>query len=166
MKKRTTKTRNKKNTPIGRRRPGTSEKVPAKHASRLVGRGPVYVLNPDAGSFRELKDLILKSLPVEKDQMTDRINKLGKIKLAVISGIFINKENVDPLVADLLIVGDYIERRKLLSFLKSIEAEVGKEIKFSVMDKEEFQYRWEMFDRFIRVLLDGPHEKLINKLGI
>ena len=98
--------------------------------------------------------------------MIERINRLGKIRLAVISGVFINKENLDPLVADLLIVGDYIENRKLKSFLKSLEAEVGKEIKYSVMEKEEFQYRLGMFDRFIRVLLDGPHEKLINKLGI
>ena len=105
-------------------------------------------------------------MPAEKKDMIERINRLGKIRLAVISGVFINKENLDPLVADLLIVGDYIENRKLKSFLKSLEAEVGKEIKYSVMEKEEFQYRLGMFDRFIRVLLDGPHEKLINKLGI
>lgn len=129
-------------------------------------RPPAYVLNSDFGSFGELRDLILKSLPAEKNDMIEKINRLGKIKLAVISGVFINKENLDPLIADLLIVGDYIESRKLRSFLKSLEAEVGKEIKYSVMDKEEFQYRLAMFDRFVRVLLDGPHEKLINRLGI
>ena len=127
---------------------------------------PVYILNTEFGSFNELRDLVLKSMPAEKKDMIERINRLGKIRLAVISGVFINKDNLDPLVADLLIVGDYIENRKLKSFLKSLEAEVGKEIKYSVMEKEEFQYRLAMFDRFIRVLLDGPHEKLINKLGI
>lgn len=127
---------------------------------------PVYILNPDFGSFYELRDLVLKSLPAEKYDMVEKLNKLGKIKLAVISGIFINKENLDPLVTDLLIVGDYIDSRKLHSFLKSLEAEVGKEIKYSVMDKEEFQYRLTMFDRFVRVILEAPHEKLINKLGI
>ena len=127
---------------------------------------PVYVLNTEFGSFNELRDLVLKSMPAEKKDMIARINRLGKIRLAVISGVFINKDNMDPLVADLLIVGDYIENRKLKSFLKSLEAEVGKEIKYSVMEKEEFQYRLAMFDRFIRVLLDGPHEKLINRLGV
>jgi hypothetical protein len=34
------------------------------------------------------------------------------------------------------------------------------------MEKEEFIYRHGMFDRFVRVLLEGPHEKIINKLGI
>ena len=34
------------------------------------------------------------------------------------------------------------------------------------MDKEEFKYRFSMFDRFVRVLLEGPHENLIDKLGV
>lgn len=125
-----------------------------------------YILNTEFGSFFELRDLILKSLPAEKDMMVQKINKLGRIKLVVISGVFINKENPDPYIPDLLMVGDDMDKNKLRTFLKAIEAEVGKEIKFVILDKDEFQYRLAMFDRFIRVLLEGPHEKLINKLGI
>ena len=51
-------------------------------------------------------------------------------------------------------------------FLRSLEAEVGREIRLSIMDKEEFEYRYGMFDRFVRVMLEGPHEKIINKLGL
>ena len=89
--------------------------------------------------------------------------------MAVISGVFFN--NKDSLGAlgsevDLFIVGDDINKKRLRLFLKSLEAEVGKEIRFGLMEKEEFEYRYGMFDRFVRVLLDGPHEKLINKLGL
>ena len=129
-------------------------------------KGPTYFLNRDFEFFSELRDLVLKSLPAEKNGMIERINRLCRIKLAIISGIFLNKDNIDPTVADLLIVGDDIEQRKLRNFLKSLEAEVGKDIKFAVMDKEEFKYRLAMFDRFVRVLMEAPHEKLINKLGI
>lgn len=132
----------------------------------MLQKKPTYILNLDFGSFFELRDLILKSLPAEKDTMIERINKLGKVKLAVISGVFMNKDNPDPYIPDLLLVGDDLDKRKLRTFLKAIEAEVGKEIKFVILDKEEFQYRLAMFDRFIRVLLDGPHDKLINRLGI
>ncbi len=128
--------------------------------------GPRYILNNSFEFLYELRDLILKSSPAEKNSMVERINKLGRIKLAIISGIFINKENPDPGIADLLIVGDDIDNRKVRNFLGSLEAEVGKEIKFTVMEKDEFQYRLSMFDRFIRVLLESPHEKLINKLGL
>ncbi len=127
---------------------------------------PILTLNTDFEFFYELRDLVLKSSPAEKDRMIERLNKLGHIKLAIISGVFINKENLDPLITDLLIVGDDVDRRKLRAFLRATEAEVGKEIKFTVMDKEEFQYRLAMFDRFTRVLLESPHEKLINRLGL
>lgn len=128
-----------------------------------------YSLNPDFEFFGELKSLILKSSPAEKKEMIKKISGLGRVKLAVISGIFIPENNgLDfyETAADLFIVGDEINKNKLRTFLASLEAEIGKEIKFSLMDKDEFQYRYGMFDRFIRVLLEGPHEKIINRLGL
>lgn len=97
--------------------------------------------------------------------MVNKLLQLGRIKLAVVSGVFLN-EPEQPEVADLFIVGDDIDRQRLNRFLKSLEASVGKEIKFTLMDKDEFKYRHGMFDRFIRLLLEGPHEKLIDKLGV
>ena len=128
-----------------------------------------YELNSDFEFFPELKSLILKASPAEKDKLAIKIQKLGRIKLAVIAGAFLNNDpsvNADNSVADLFIVGDDINKNKLRLFLRYVEAEVGKEIKFGIMDKEEFEYRYGMFDRFVRVLLEGPHEKIINKLGL
>lgn len=127
-----------------------------------------YSLNPNFEFFAELKTLILKASPAEKNKMTAKITKLGRIKLAVISGVFLNSNGngSDNSAADLFIVGDEISKDKLRSFLRSLEAEVGREIKISIMDKEEFDYRYGMFDRFVRVLLESPHEKIINKLGL
>ena len=168
--------------------PPKKKKIRAKHAKKKIVRkpkakkvrkrtvsrkkplrpdvGPFYTLNPSFEFFYELRDLILKSSPAEKNSLAERISKLGRVKLAIIAGIFMNKENSDPAIADLLIVGDDIEKRKLRNLLRSLEAEVGKEIKFSVMEKDEFQYRYSMFDRFIRVMLESPHENIIDKLGM
>lgn len=128
-----------------------------------------YALNPEFEFFGELRNLILKSSPAEKDKMIRKMTSLGRIKLAIISGIFLNnKDSIDTQDSevDLFIVGDDIDKNKLRIFLKSLEAEVGKELRFGLMDKDEFEYRYGMFDRFVRVLLEGPHEKLINKLGL
>ncbi len=127
-----------------------------------------YSLNSSFEFFEELKVLILKASPAEKNKMVSRILKLGRIKLAVVSGVFLNNEkgNYGNSIADLFIVGDDINKNKLRTFLKSLEAEVGREVKLSIMEKEEFDYRYGMFDRFVRVLLEGPHEKIINKLGL
>ncbi len=127
-----------------------------------------FSLNPSFEFFEELKVLILKASPAEKNKMVAKILKLGRIKLALVSGVFLNGNgnSNDNSVADLFIVGDDINKEKLRTFLKALEAEVGKEVKLSIMDKEEFDYRFGMFDRFVRVLLEGPHEKIINKIGL
>jgi|SRR3989338_1077427 len=128
-----------------------------------------YALNPEFEFFGELRSLILKSSPAEKDKMIKKISGLGKIKMAVISGVFLNnKDSMDTIDSDidLFIVGDDVSKPRLNTFLRALEAEVGKEIRFGIMEKEEFEYRYGMFDRFVRVLLEGPHVKLINKLGL
>ena len=135
---------------------------PSTHRSSL----PRYYLNRQFQYMDELMDLVLKSSPEEKEKMTEGLLKLGRVKLAIATGIFLNKVNAEAIATDLFIVGDDISRRKLRSFLKSLEADVGKEVRYVVMEKEEFQYRMGMFDRFIRVILEGPHEKIINRLGI
>ena len=140
-----------------------TRKKPAARAQRFSGKK--YILTPDFEFLYELQDLILKSSPAQRDRMVRNINRLGRIKLAVISGIFLNKEQTE-VGADLLIVGDDIDRRKLKNFLINLEAEIGKEISFAMMDKEEFNYRLAMFDRFTRTMIEGPHDKLINKLGL
>ncbi|MBI2062268.1 MAG: winged helix-turn-helix transcriptional regulator [Candidatus Yanofskybacteria bacterium] len=127
-----------------------------------------YFLNPGFEFFEELRALVLKASPAEKNKMVSKILKLGRIKLAVISGVFLNSDGngSNNSTADLFIVGDEINKDKLRTFLKALEAEVGREIKLGIMDKEEFDYRYGMFDRFVRVMLESPHEKIINKLGL
>jgi len=145
----------------------TKKKIRRKNKKRgSVPRTNVaYTLNSDFEFYQELKNLILKPSPGERGEMVDKILQLGRVKLAVVAGVFLN-EPEQPEVSDLFIVGDDISRQKLNRFLKSQEASVGKEIRFTLMDKEEFKYRHGMFDRFIRVLFEGPHEKLIDRLGI
>ncbi|MBX4190084.1 hypothetical protein KW791_02195, partial [Candidatus Parcubacteria bacterium] len=113
-----------------------------------------FILNFAFEYFSELQSLMLKPSPQEKERMTNRISNLGRIRLAVISGIFLT--GAEPIQnydcpADLFIVGDDIDRKKLRVFLATLEAETGTEIKFTLMDKEEFDYRYGMFDRFVRV---------------
>jgi len=130
---------------------------------KLRGKIKAYSVNPEFDFYDELSVLILKSSPASKKKILNRIKRLGVIKLVILSGIFINLEN--PRV-DLLVVGDHVKKQKLAVFLKDLEAEVGKEIDYVIMNSKEFKYRYDMFDRFIRDVLERPHEKLINKLRV
>ncbi len=129
--------------------------------SQSVGK-TYYGLNSRFAFLNDLKNLMLTPPPASFNRMEKRILSLGRIKLALVSGVFLNKENV----ADLLIVGDDVDRRKFKNFLKSLEAEVGTQLIYAIMDREEFNYRRAMFDRFVRLMLEGPHEVLIDKIGL
>lgn len=131
--------------------------------SRVKDKNKVYFVNPDFDFYKELKTLVLKSSPTSKEKLLKRLRALGRIKLAILSGIFLDSENSR---VDLLIVGDRIKKRNLSNFLSDLEAEVGKEIDYVVFSTEDFNYRYDMFDRFLRDVLEKPHEKVINKLKV
>lgn len=113
--------------------------------------------------YSELKSLVLKSNPASEEKMKKDIAGLGKVKLAVLSGIF---NNNDASRVDLLLVGNGINNIKFKRFLKRLEAEVGKEIRYVILTLDEFNYRMDMFDRFLRDILETSHKKIINKLKI
>lgn len=123
----------------------------------------ILAANPDFALKGELRDLVLKSLVAPRKQLLGQIRRLGRIRLAVISGIFIGN---DFTRTDLLIVGDGIKERSLAAFLARTESEMGKSLRYTIMDMDEFKYRRDMYDRFLRDILEFPHEKLINKLNI
>ncbi|MEK9161298.1 MAG: hypothetical protein AAB822_00900 [Patescibacteria group bacterium] len=123
----------------------------------------VYFLNTLFPFVHALRSLVLNAAPVNKEAMIKEINTIGRIKLIVFSGIFTNHENSR---VDLLLVGDSMKETKLDKVLKNIEAEIGKEIVYAVFKTEDFMYRMGMYDRFIRDILEYPHEKAVNKLNI
>lgn len=127
-----------------------------------------YGLDTEFDLFPELRELVLKPSLAETDRLVKRINALGRVKLAVVAGIFVSQpdDTTYETPADLFIVGDDVDRPRLKKFLRTLESEVGTEIRFGIMEKDEFKYRYEMFDRFLRVLLEGPHRKIINRLDV
>ncbi len=101
--------------------------------------------------------------PFKHKDIIEKISRAGKIQLLIISGIFIKEPDSR---VDLLVVGDNIKQGMLEGIIKTIESEIGKEIRYAVFETAEFNYRYSMFDKLIRDILDYPHEKIINKLGL
>lgn len=137
--------------------------VQAGFIKQKKGKTMVYQTDPQFIFLTELKNLVTKSSPASKERMLLRLRRLGRIKLALLSGIFMNADNAK---ADMLIVGDGISETRMAQFSRDLEAEVGKELDYVVLSSEEFKYRYSMYDRFVRDLLERPHEKLVNRLGL
>lgn len=145
--------------------------IPLKKKKRAVKNSPKpirkkivgWVLNKDFVHLYALKVLLLNQDAVNKHGIVKRISGTGKIKLVVLSGIFLRE---DASRIDMLIVGDQLNKKSLESALKHVESEVGKELSYAAMDTKEFHYRLGMYDKFIRDILDYPHEKLVDKIGL
>jgi len=137
------------------------EKIGVLKSRKISSRKALFSINPNFTFFNELKELILKASPVSKERLLGLVKQLGKIKLVLLSGIFVGEKASR---ADLLIVGNKISQKKLKTFIKKIEVEAGADINCMALSEEEFKYRYGMYDRFIRDLLDEKSEFLINKL--
>ncbi len=122
-----------------------------------------WQLNPSFPFLNNLRGLLRVDLLTRQREITDRFAHYGKIKLLIIAGLFIQN---DESRADLLLVGDKLKRSAIERAIKTIEAEVGRELVYAILDTADFLYRLNAYDKFIRDILDYPHEKIIDRLGL
>lgn len=116
-----------------------------------------YQLNSDFRHMKPLEDLVLHPDFIRKDEYAKKFKSTGKLKLLVVSGVLTNDSNSR---VDLLVVADRVKRGLFESALRSIEAEIGKEIVYVLLDTNEFKYRMEMRDKLLSDVLDFDHEEL------
>ncbi len=121
-----------------------------------------YQLNQKWPYLAELKNLVLKIAPPAFPKIERRLTRLGKIKLAVVTGVFLDIPNTR---VDLMVVGDDMDFRKLGDFIKGLESDMGTELRYVILGTAEFKYRCDMFDRFVHDILEYPHRKVIDKIG-
>lgn len=122
-----------------------------------------YTLNSSFMYLKPLRSLIFSSEPLKKTEIANRFKGVGNIKCLVVSGIFIQDPHSR---VDVLIAGDRIKRSNLDQSLKIMEAELGKELNYAVYDTKEFQYRLNVYDKFVRDVFDYPHQVVIDKIGL
>jgi hypothetical protein len=120
-----------------------------------------YIFNQDFPFFPELRSLIVKSNIYPQCHSLGKVKNIGDVKLALVSGTFLNYARGK---ADILLVANHVSRARLNNLIKNLEAEIGKEISYVLMNNEEFQYRINMMDRFLLDFLEGPHDEIVNKI--
>jgi len=107
----------------------------------------------------EFEDILVRSDSLNKEKILDNFKKVGRVKLIIISGVFI--KNNDSRV-DLLVVGDKMKRGKIEEGIRKLEAEIGAELVYAIFDTKEFLYRLNMYDKLVRDIIDYPHEVLLQ----
>lgn len=130
---------------------------------RTAQRRRGWILDPRFLYLEQFKNLLMSCHESERAAIAKKFLRAGRIKLLAISGVFLQSEASR---VDILLVGDHFRQAVITQALKAIEANVGKDLRYAVMDTKDFLYRLSIYDRFVRDILDYPHEKLIDKFGL
>lgn len=130
--------------------------------SRMKNRKKFYIVNKKFKLFPDLQSIIIKSTD-KNQEVISSILKMGQIDFLLLSGQFMHRESD----VDLLIVGT-IDRKELEEFLER-EVDSEEPIRFTILKREDFLYRVECNDRFIKELLTNPsnligHNELYDAL--
>jgi hypothetical protein len=122
-----------------------------------------YKLNKDFRFINSLSGLMFDFKNANRDALYDRFKSVGRTKLFLVSGVFTGTEKAR---VDIMYVGENVKKSAADKTLSDLRAELGMDLNIIILDLEEFNYRYKMFDRFVRDTLTGEHVKLVNKLNL
>ncbi len=124
------------------------------------GKRKFYQSNTKFVLYPELKSIFQKSQFLLEKKFAKALRKAGKINYLALTGTFVGDKNI-PI--DLLIVGN-LQKKKFIKILKSFERDLRREINYTLLDKEEFDYRRSVADRFLYSILDADKVVLIDEI--
>ena len=129
---------------------------------RTSKQGSGYTANKRFGHYEALSIFLRTTTDVSDAAILATLRKAGTLRVVALSGLFTGA--IEPKV-DLLVVGDKLEERPLASAIHSLEAELGRELRFASFTTEEFKYRVGVYDRLIRDVFDYPHRTILDRIG-
>lgn len=132
------------------------------------GNRVYYWARTDYPLFGDMVSIVTKNTGLGKSIIESR-NKIGKISYVMFSGKFARgKGSKKDDEVDILIIGEVV-LPELAALIRAEESKRGREINYTVMSKEEFDFRKKRRDPFLqgillgsRTMIIGDEEELIN----
>ena len=132
-------------------------------AGFIKKRSKNYTINPAYVYRPAIENFLVDAAPLSDKEIIKRLSRAGSMKLVLVSGVFLHDKDAR---VDILVVGDHIKQGMIETAISYIESQLGKEIRYAVFETPDFQYRLGIYDKLIRDILDYPHRKILNKLGL
>jgi hypothetical protein len=90
------------------------------------------------------------------------IRSTGRVDLAILTGQF-TRDDISGV--DVLIVGD-VNQAKAAKFIEELEKSESKELRYTVISLDNYQYRLQINDRFIGNVLASKKQVIINNQNL
>jgi len=117
-------------------------------------------------SFRELQALqtfLFETAPIDGKNLLSHLRRAGTLDFVAIAGVFVREFEQQ---LDVLIAMKKLTPAKIETAIRTLEAEIGMEIRFAMMTSDDLKYRVGMNDKLTRDLFDYKHTILVDRIGI
>ncbi len=127
--------------------------------SKAVG----YGLNKKFPELQALQTFLFETAPIDGKNLLTHLRKAGTIDFLAVAGVFVREFEQQ---LDVLITMKKISPAKIETAIRSLEAEIGIEIRFAMMNSDDLLYRVGMNDKLARDVFDYKHQILVDRIGI
>jgi predicted transcriptional regulator len=103
-----------------------------------------------------------KKTPSDEDKQETTVKLIGNVELAIFTGHFTRDESSG---VDILIVGD-VNPTQLTKYVAELEKQETKDLRYTVLSPDDFNYRREVNDRFVTLVLQSKHQVIADKHNI
>lgn len=127
---------------------------------RQSGNRIYYSVNTSSSYFPELISLISKEEGLGAE-IIKHVKQLGDIRYAMLSRAFLRGRESSVLDVDLFVVGN-ANAEQLKTLVKNEESRLGREINYTVMSEDDFNFRKRRNDQFISKVLAQSRTMLLG----
>jgi len=131
--------------------------------SKRKVKSQAFKLNDKFHQLESLQKFLFETAPIDGKTLLRHLRKAGPLDFVAAAGVFIREFDQR---LDVLLAMKNLNESKVESAIRSLEAEIGIEIRYAAMASEDLRYRVGMYDKLTRDVFDYPHKILIDKIGI
>lgn len=121
--------------------------------SKKVGNKLVYKINMECPILWELRSIFYKESEIG-EAIIKTITEVEEIDVAVLTNSFITKEYLTSTDVDILFIGS-MKLRELSSVMSKVEQELGRDIRYSAITKEDFEFARKKREPFLMNILEN-----------
>lgn len=120
-------------------------------------------LNKKFPELQALQTFLFETAPIDGKNLLTHLRKAGVIDFVLVAGVFVREFEQQ---LDVLIAMKKLSETKVESAIRSLESEIGIEIRFAMMTSDDLLYRVGMNDKLARDVFDYKHQILVDKIGV
>lgn len=122
-----------------------------------------YILDNKFSELTALQTFFFETAPIDGKTVLNHLRKAGKFDFVVIAGVFV--KNFDNRL-DILVSMKNPNQPKIETAIRSLESELGIEIRYAAFSSKDLLYRVGMYDKLTRDVFDYPHIILVDRIGV